>query len=97
MSESSVNSRLFYAMQNLIRTGSIDLISDVHRSNEIFLIDVLINSSIRAFHRLQRSQEFFEFPWINSTISLARKIDPNYCKNYFHEYLRNVRVLSAIL
>lgn len=51
-----------FAMQNLIRTGSIDLISDVHRSNEIFFIDVLINSSIRAFHRLQRSQEFFEFP-----------------------------------
>lgn len=59
--DSSINST--FILRNLIRDSRFDR-SHFGRDSLVernLFRDVLINSSIRAFHQLQRSEEFFEF------------------------------------
>lgn len=59
--DSSINST--FILRNLIRDSRFDR-SHFGRDSPVernLFRDVLINSSIRAFHQLQRSEEFFEF------------------------------------
>lgn len=58
-----VNKFYVYSTRNLIRDSRFDR-SHFGRDSPVernLFRDVLINSSIRAFHQLQRSEEFFEF------------------------------------